>query len=128
MFIIFLFQAALMMVLRTGLADMTAFVVVSMLLGFNYGACLSVFPSAVKDNFGMKNFGINYGLVFTSWGVGGFVFPLAAGKIFEAAKKATGAGSYNDAYLVAAGLLVVAAALTFVTRTAERRHKARLAA
>ena len=128
MFIIFLFQAALMMVLRTGLTDMTAFVVVSMLLGFNYGACLSVFPSAVKDNFGLKNFGINYGLVFTSWGVGGFVFPLAAGKMFEAAKKATGTGSYNDAYQVAAGLLVVAAALTFVTRGIEKRHKARLSA
>lgn len=128
MFIIFLFQATLMMVLRTGLTDMTAFVVVSMLLGFNYGACLSVFPSAVKDNFGMKNFGINYGLVFTSWGVGGFVFPLAAGKMFETAKKATGTGSYNDAYQVAAGLLVVAAALTFATRTIEKRHQARLLA
>ena len=89
MCIIFLFQAGLMMVLRTGLTDMTAFVIVSMLLGFNYGACLSVFPSAVKDNFGLKNFGINYGLVFTAWGVGGFVFPFLAGKIFEAAKKAT---------------------------------------
>ena len=87
-----------------------------------------MFPSAVKDNFGMKNFGINYGLVFTSWGVGGFVFPLAAGKMFEAAKRATGSGSYNDAYQVAAGLLVVAAALTFATRTIEKRHQARLLA
>lgn len=104
MFIIFLSQAALMMVLRTGLTDMTAFVVVSMLLGFNYG------------------------LVFTSWGVGGFVFPLAAGKMFEAAEQATGAGSYNDAYRVAAGLLVVAAALTFATRVFEKRHQARLTA
>jgi len=128
MFIIFLFQAALMMVLRLGLFDMTAFIVVSMLLGFNYGACLSVFPSAVKDNFGLKNFGINYGLVFTAWGVGGFVFPLFAGKIFETAKKATGAGSYNDAYLVAAALLIVAAALTFATRGIEQRHKTRYAA
>lgn len=128
MFIVFVFQAILMMVLRTGLFDMVAFVVVSMLLGFNYGACLSVFPSAVKDNFGLKNFGINYGLVFTAWGVGGFVFPLAAGKIFEAAKKSTGTGSYDDAYLVAAALLVLAAALTFATRSVERRHKGRVAA
>ncbi len=127
MCIIFLFQAGLMMVLRTGLTDMTAFVIVSMLLGFNYGACLSVFPSAVKDNFGLKNFGINYGLVFTAWGVGGFVFPLFAGKLFEAAKKATGTGSYNDAYLTAAAVLVLAAVLTFVTRSIEQRHKARFA-
>lgn len=128
MFIIFLFQAGLMMVLRTGLTDMTAFVVISMLLGFNYGACLSVFPSAVKDNFGLKNFGINYGLVFTAWGVGGFIFPLFAGKLFEAARASTGTGSYNDAYLTAAAVLVVAAALTFVTRAVERAHKARPAA
>ena len=128
MFIIFLFQAVLMMVLRMGLTDMAAFIIVSMLLGFNYGACLSVFPSAVKDNFGLKNFGINYGLVFTAWGVGGFVFPLVAGKMFEAAKRATGTGSYNDAYLAAAALLVVASALTFATRAIEKRHKAQLGA
>jgi MFS family permease len=127
MCIIFLFQACLMMVLRTGLADMTAFIAVSMLLGFNYGACLSVFPSAVKDNFGLKNFGINYGLVFTAWGAGGFIFPLFAGRLFEAAKKATGTGSYNDAYLTAAGVLVIAAGLTFVTRSIEQRHKATFA-
>ncbi len=128
MCIVFLFQAGLMMVLRTGLTDMTAFVIVSMLLGFNYGACLSVFPSAMKDNFGLKNFGINYGLVFTAWGVGGFVFPLFAGKLFEAAKKSTGMGSYNDAYLTAAAVLVLAAGLTFVTRSIEQRHKARYSA
>ncbi|MDH4162900.1 MAG: OFA family MFS transporter [Nitrospirota bacterium] len=127
MFIIFLFQAVLMMVLRTGLHDMTAFIIVSMLLGFNYGACLSVFPSAVKDNFGLKNFGINYGLVFTAWGVGGFVFPLLAGKLFEAAKKTSGTGSYDDAYLAAAAVLVLAAGLTFLSRGVEKNHKMRLA-
>jgi MFS transporter, OFA family, oxalate/formate antiporter len=124
MFIIFVFQAILMMVLRTGLTDMTVFIIVSMLIGFNYGSCLSVFPSAVKDNFGLKNFGVNYGLVFTSWGVGGSVLPFIAGKFFETAKKATGTGSYDHAYLTAAGLLVLAAILTFVTRGIEKRHKA----
>lgn len=127
MLIIFIFQAALMMLLRTGLTDMIAFIVVSMLLGFNYGSCLSVFPSAAKDNFGLKNFGVNYGLVFTAWGVGGFFFPFVAGKMFEAAKKTTGAGSYDNAYLMAAALLVLAGILTFVTRGVEKRHKASLA-
>jgi hypothetical protein len=79
----------------------------------------------VKDNFGLKNFGINYGLVFTAWGVGGFIFPLFAGKLFEAAKKSTGTGSYDDAYLTAAAVLVLAAGLTFLTRTVEKKHKAR---
>ena len=128
MFIIFVFQAFLMLFLRTGLTDMTIFIIISMLIGFNYGSCLSVFPSAVKDNFGLKNFGVNYGLVFTSWGVGGSVLPFIAGKFFETAKKATGTGSYDNAYLMAAGLLILAAILTFVTRGIEKRHKAALAA
>ncbi len=128
MCLVFVFQAVLMLVLRTGLSEMVAFVVTSMLIGFNYGACLSVFPSATKDYFGLKNFGVNYGLVFTAWGVGGFVFPYLAGKLFEAAKAATGAGSYDNAYLVAAIALGVAAVLTFVTRTIEKKYKADLAA
>jgi OFA family oxalate/formate antiporter-like MFS transporter len=126
MLIIFIFQAALMMVLRIGLTDMTAFIVVSMLLGFNYGSCLSVFPSAAKDNFGLQNFGVNYGLVFTAWGVGGLIFPFVAGKMFEEAKKITGVGSYDNAYLMAAVLLVLAGMLTFVTRGVEKRHKVSL--
>jgi len=128
MFIVFMFQAAMMMALRTGLSNMGIFVLVSMLLGFNYGACLSVFPSAMKDNFGLKNFGVNYGLVFTAWGVGGLVFPQVAGRMFEAAKAATGTGSYNNAYLMAAALLCVAAALTFATRSAEKKNNAAMAA
>ena len=122
--IVFLIQAALMLLLRTGLTNMVAFTIISTLLGFNYGACLSVFPSAVKDNFGLLNFGVNYGLVFTAWGAGGFIFPLLAGKLFEAERVATGAGNYNTAYVIAAAALVLAAALTFVTRGVERKFKA----
>jgi MFS family permease len=44
-------------------------------IGFNYGTNLSLFPSVTKDFFGLKNFGVNYGLVFSAWGVGGFIFP-----------------------------------------------------
>lgn len=124
MCLVFLFQAALMMVLRAGVGNMALFVAVSMLVGFNYGSCLSVFPSTVKDDFGLRNFGVNYGLVFTAWGVGGLVLPLAAGRMFEAARRATGTGSYDGAYLAAAGLLVVAAALTFATRAVERAFRA----
>lgn len=61
--------------------------------------------------------------MFTSWGIGGFLFPFIAGKMFEAARTTTGAGSYNDAYLMAAILLVFAGLLTFVTRGIENRHK-----
>jgi len=45
---------------------------VATLIGFNYGANLSLFPSFTKDLWGLKSFGVNYGILFTAWGVGGF--------------------------------------------------------
>ena len=33
-------------------------------IGANYGANLALFPSITKDYYGLKNFGVNYGLVF----------------------------------------------------------------
>ena len=56
-----------------------------------YGTCLSVFPSTVADFFGTKNLGVNYGWVFTAWGVAGIVGPMIAGYMFRTYKTYTGA-------------------------------------
>ncbi len=42
-------------------------------IGFNYGTNLSLFPSFSKDYWGFKNYGMNYGILFSAWGVGAFV-------------------------------------------------------
>ncbi len=55
-------------------------------IGFNYGTNLSLFPSFTKDLWGLKNFGLNYGIVFTVWGVGGFVLS----RLSQMIKVATG--------------------------------------
>ncbi|MFH1134619.1 MAG: OFA family MFS transporter [Pseudomonadota bacterium] len=81
-------------------------VIAATLVGFNYGTNLSLFPSAVKDNFGLKNFGINYGILFSAWGVGGLVMPR-----FSQMASAT-AGSFSSSYLLAGVLLAAAAGLT----------------
>ena len=77
---IFVFQAILMFVaisVTCYAANTTAnaflLVFLTTLIGFNYGANLTVFPSFTKDMWGIKNFGMNYGLLFTAWGVGGLV-------------------------------------------------------
>jgi nitrate/nitrite transporter NarK len=80
------------------------------LIGFNYGTNLSLFPSATKDYFGMKNFGVNYGLVFTAWGVGGFIFP----RVSQMLVAYTGSG--QTSYILAAFLLFLAAGTTLITR------------
>jgi MFS family permease len=76
------------------------------LVGFNYGACLSLFPSKTADQWGTRNFGLNYGIMFTAWGVGGVFGPILAGRIADAS------GSYAAAYAIASGMLLFAAALS----------------
>jgi OFA family oxalate/formate antiporter-like MFS transporter len=110
MLMVFLCQAGVMVGLI--FAGTVAWVVffLSILAGFNYGANLSVFPSATKDLFGLKNFGTNYGIIFTAWGFGGVVLPIMAGKVADAT------GNFTLAYIIAAICLLIAAALTFVVR------------
>lgn len=107
----FILQALLVLTLSrattgTILAHTWSLGLISALIGANYGANLSLFPSMTIDYYGKANFGINYGLVFTAWGVGGFMLALLAGKIFDMTQ------SFNVAYYGASGMLIVAAILT----------------
>ncbi len=76
-------------------------VLVATFIGFNYGTNLSLFPSLTKDNWGLKNFGINYGIVFTAWGVGGFVMGRSSQMLIAHT------GAYTSSFLTAAALLIV---------------------
>ena len=109
--IVFFFQAILIILLTFASADsalgtLAAFALFSALLGFNYGANLAIFPSITRDYFGIKNLGINYGLVFTAWGAGGFLLPYISGLVFDKT------GAFTLAYYIAAALLVVAIVLS----------------
>ncbi len=78
------------------------------LAGLGYGSLLSLFPSATYDYFGTKNGGVNYGLVFTAWGLGGVVGPIMAGRIVDLTQ------TYQIAYLIAALLCLISVGLTFI--------------
>lgn len=114
-FICFVFQAVLILVLSrvvagSALATIPVLALISALIGANYGANLALFPSIAKDYYGLKNFGINYGLVFTAWGVGGFMLALLAGKLYDATQ------SFSVAYYGASALLALAAILSLALK------------
>ncbi len=67
-----------------------------------YGTQLSVNASTTSDFWGTKNAGINYGLLFTAWGVAGIIGPRIGGVLFDKYK------NYQAAFYWAAGLAVVA--------------------
>lgn len=104
-----LFQMILMLVAIpvVGSKGSSAFILVLLatFIGFNYGTNLSLFPSLTKDKWGLKNFGTNYGIVFTAWGVGGFVM----GRLSEMIQAAT--KSYTYSFIIAAILLLIGAGL-----------------
>ena len=50
-------------------------------IGMNYGANLTIFPAVCKEYFGMRNFGVNYGMLFTSFGMAGLAMPWLNGFI-----------------------------------------------
>jgi len=109
--LVLLIQAALMFVAIpvTGSKDMVplVIVVVAALIGANYGANLSLFPSFAKDLWGLRSFGVNYGILFTAWGMGGFVLSRVQQMLTERS-----GGSYTSSFVTAGVLLLIGSAMT----------------
>ena len=113
--IMMIFQAVVIFsLLFIGETQALLLVVAATLIGFNYGTNLSLFPSATKDYYGLKNFGINYGLVFSAWGVGGFVFPRVSQMIVAQT------GSPEAAYIMCAVLLMASSLTALMTDAPDR--------
>jgi len=120
MFICFVFQAFLILLLsiatgENALGKIAAMAIISALIGANYGANLSLFPSITKDFYGLKNFGMNYGLVFTAWGIGGFMLAKLAGAMYVRHQ------TFAIAYYGASALLILAAIMTILIKTPHRK-------
>jgi OFA family oxalate/formate antiporter-like MFS transporter len=75
-----------------------------------YGTQLSVNASTTSDFWGTRNAGINYGLLFTAWGVAGIVGPRIGGALFDKYK------NYEAAFYTAAVLAAVALLSEFLAR------------
>jgi len=116
MFGFFLIQAAIIVLLAlaagegSALATKPVLIILAALAGANYGSNLTLFPSITKDFYGLKNFGMNYGFVFTAWGAGGFVLALIAGRVYAVYE------NFNFAFFGSAALLIVAGIMTFVVK------------
>lgn len=87
------------------LANVPVLMVFVALIGANYGANLSVIPPLMKDFYGAKNLAMNYGVVYTAWGLGGFMVSQLGSTIKDIY------GSYEYAYILAATMLILGTAL-----------------
>ncbi|NPV05836.1 MAG: OFA family MFS transporter [Syntrophaceae bacterium] len=88
-------------------------VLLATFIGFNYGTNLSLFPSYAKTWWGLKSFGLNYGILFTSWGLGGFILSRVSQMLYSQT------GSFTYSFVTAAVLLTIGAALTLTLKAPE---------
>ena len=101
-------QGAMMLVFFYTTFNPLAFYAVAALIGFNFGGNFALFPAATADTFGSKYVGLNYGFVFTSYGIGGIVGPILAGAVQDAGM------SFLYAFIPAAGLCFFACLLALL--------------
>lgn len=73
--------------------------------GLAFGSLFSLMPSITADFLGVKNLGVNYGLVFTGWGIAAIIGPILGGiVVFKT-------GAYTMSYIVAGSLLLIGTVL-----------------
>ena len=85
-------RAMMMMFLAQGMAFMMlvsveshfAVFAASAWVGLNFGGNFALFPSATADYFGTRNLGVNYGWIFTAYGVAAILGPVVGGVLFDA--------------------------------------------
>jgi len=122
LFGVFLVQAGLMLLAIpvTSAEGANPFLLLTLatLIGFNFGANLALFPSFSKDLWGMKNFGVNYGMLFTAWGVGGLVM----GRVSESLFART--GTFVVSFLTA-GILLLAGTVMILFMHDKKSEKRR---
>ncbi|WP_318458761.1 L-lactate MFS transporter [Photobacterium leiognathi] len=78
--------------------------------GLCYGTLPAVFPSLTAGFYGLKNYGTNYGVVYTAWGVSGFIGPVIAAAAVDST------GTYELAYFYSAIIMGVALVFSVLTK------------
>jgi len=110
MILMFVVQAILMLIYFSTNVNEVYFLIITCTIFFCFGGNFSLFPTATADLFGSKNLGANYGIVFTAYGVAGFVGAIGVNIIVLAF------GSYLLLFIVMGIMSIFSAILAFVIR------------
>ena len=110
----FVLQVAAMLLLFPVGKALFLLCVVAIVIGWNYGAMFTLFPATCLQYFGPTAQGSNYGLLFTSWGIAGFVANLLAGRMFDIF------GTYMMSFTIGAILVAVGVIILAITKQPQR--------
>lgn len=77
------------------------FMIAICIIGACYGGVMTIMPTLCGDNFGSKNFGLNYACLYSGYTLASFVGPMLASNVLQKT------GNYNQAFIIA-GLMTLA--------------------
>jgi OFA family oxalate/formate antiporter-like MFS transporter len=87
------------------------------LAGFSFGGYLALLPSFTADYFGPRHIGANYGIMFSAYGLCGFLVPQYFAQIVDRAQQAGNlAAGYDEVNYTLALFAAAGAALAAVVR------------
>ena len=88
--------------------SLALFLVFAMLIAMCYGGSMGVYPALTADAFGIKYNGVNYGIMFIGFALGGYIGPILANSLYD------NTGSYSVPLMAVGAMGVVALIILFV--------------
>ena len=110
MLLMFSVQAILLFIYFTTNINQAYFLIMTCLIFFCFGGNFSLFPTSTADLFGSKNLGPNYGIVFTAYGIAGFIGAVGVNLLVSLF------GSYLLLFIVMGSMSVGAALLAYLIK------------
>ncbi len=95
--------------------SLAIFVVFAMLIALCYGGSMGVYPALTADTFGPKHNGVNYGIMFIGFALGGYIGPILANSLFDST------GSYSTPLMAVGAMAAVALVLLVILSTLHKR-------
>ncbi|CAM4204176.1 L-lactate MFS transporter [Vibrio neonatus] len=120
LFIAFALQGINMALFATFKSE-AALILGTAIAAVGYGTLLAVFPSITAEYYGLKNYGTNYGVLYTAWGIGGAIGAAVVGFSM------THGEGYTIAYTISAVMMAICVALSLVTRPISEEKSLQLA-
>ncbi|MCR6097202.1 OFA family MFS transporter [Salipaludibacillus agaradhaerens] len=114
---IYIVIAVLMLVLAQA-TSVTGFAIAIIGIGLCFGGTMGIFPSIVGEKFGMKYYGVNYGVTFIGYSGAAFFGPRIANSVAEA-----NGGMFTNAFYIALIISLIGLLLTFIFKNMEDKQR-----
>jgi MFS transporter, OFA family, oxalate/formate antiporter len=115
--VIYLVIAAMMLTIALS-TSVLGFAIAIVGIGLCFGGTMGIFPSLVGEKFGMKFYGVNYGVTFIGYSGAAFFGPRIANTVAAANN-----GMFTNAFYIALVISLVGFALTFVFKAMENKNQ-----